>query len=63
MAAHNSTRGERQMKGWFGYFVRERVNEFRCWLVGPVDDFLFLIIDWLDKKPSVAYWRKKDRGL
>lgn len=52
--------------GWLGYCVRECVNETRCWLLDRgdnVNNLLFAIIDWLDKKPSVAEWRKRDRGI
>ena len=49
--------------GRIGYFIRELINVIHRVVVGPLADFLIAIVDWLDKKPSVTYWRKKDRGL
>ncbi len=49
--------------GRIGYFFREVVNEFHGWLVGSFAAFLCKIVDWLDNKECVTYWRKKDRGI
>lgn len=55
------------MKNFIGkityYYIRESVNSLRWWLFDPNHDYLAKIVDWLDKKPGVAYWRKKDRGI
>lgn len=45
------------------YFIREPLNSLRWWLFDDDHDYLMMIISWLDKKPSVEYWRKKDRGV
>lgn len=48
--------------GKIGYILREFLNNFRFCLLG-LHDKIFKVIDWLDKKKSVSYWRKKDRGI
>jgi hypothetical protein len=49
--------------GKIGYILRELLNEIHWFIVGPFSKVLITIIDWLDKKPSIAYWRKKDRRI
>jgi hypothetical protein len=48
--------------GKIGYILREMINNYRFYLLN-LHDRLFKIIDWLDKKPGISYWRKKDRGI
>lgn len=48
--------------GKLGYVLRELLNEYRFYLL-RLHDKIFEIIAWLDKKESIAYWRKKDRGV
>ncbi len=52
--------------GWIGYYIaREGINDFRCkqiQLSDKANDICFNIIMWLDKKESVRYWKKRDRG-
>lgn len=48
------------------YFLREAINELRCWVIGASDWFnevCFAAICRLDKIASVAAERKKDRGI
>lgn len=60
----NSKGGEAvKLIGWFGYQFRELLLEIRGWLLDHPVDRCMKIIDWLDNKESVSYWRKKDRGI
>lgn len=43
------------------YIIREYLNDSRFLLL-RLHDWIFTLIDYLDNRPSVKYWLKKERG-
>jgi hypothetical protein len=51
-----------KLKGKIGYFIREMLINLNHWLINSACKRINKAVDWLDSKPNIAYWRKKDRG-
>ena len=51
-----------KLLGWFLYRLREALNELRCWMI-RWPDYVFWVIEHLDRNEGETYWRRKDRGI